>query len=127
MQELETVAALEQHLGAGLPLTNVILQGLDLRGRESLLEGQDVSGALFLGCTLGAERVQALLAGGAMVFPPFRGLPYSPYRAQLYTPEELYAGFDPQVPASYADTLDARVYAHWVERGKANPPSLLET
>ena len=127
MQELETLAALERHLAEGRSLANVILQGLDLTGREALLQGQDVTGALFLGCVLGAGQVQALLAAGAMVFPPFRGLPYSPYRGQLYTPDELYAGFDPRLPASYADTLDARVYAHWVARGRANPPSLLET
>jgi len=62
-----------------------------------------------------------------MVFPPFSGLPYSPYRSTLYTPEELYAGFDPARPESYADTPDARIYAHWSSRGGANPPSLLET
>ncbi len=127
MQELESVAALEQHLAEGRSLANVILQGLDLTGCEALLRVQDVSGSLFLGCVLTPGQVQALLAAGAMVFPPFRGLPYSPYRSRLYTPGELYAGFDPQVPASYADTLDARVYAHWVAHGRGNPPSLLET
>jgi predicted Rossmann-fold nucleotide-binding protein len=62
-----------------------------------------------------------------MVFPPFSGLPYSPYRGSLYTPEELYAGFDPARPESYADTPDARIYAHWHSRGGAHPPVLLDT
>jgi len=127
MLELESLPALEQHLAAGAPLANVILQGLDLRGYTQRLRGQDVSGALFLGCELEAQLSQELVAAGAMVFPPFRGLPYSPYRGHLYTAEELYAGFDPRAPATYADTLDARVYAHWVAQGRGNPPSLLET
>ena len=127
MHELETVDALERHLAAGRPLRDVILQGLDLRGREALLRGHDVAGAVFLGCELAPEALQALVRDGAMVFPPFRGLPYSPYRGALYTPDELYAGFDPAVPASYARTLDARVYAHWVACGRGNPPSLLGT
>jgi predicted Rossmann-fold nucleotide-binding protein len=62
-----------------------------------------------------------------MVFPPFMGLPYVPYRSSLYTPEELYAGFEPAQPESYAQTLDARIYAHWVGQGRTNPPSILET
>lgn len=127
MTEIETLTAFQQHLSGGKSLSNAILQGLDLRDHDEALLRADLTGTVFLGCLLDASVLPQVIGRGAMVFPPFSGLPYSPYRASLYTPEELYAGFDPARPESYADTLDARVYAHWNSRGGANPPSLLET
>ncbi|HZI07665.1 MAG TPA: hypothetical protein VEZ71_26850 [Archangium sp.] len=127
MVEIETLVAFEQHLAGGKSLANIILQGLDLTGQTRVLLSADLSGTVFLGCQLETQALQTVLAHGAMVFPPFSGLPYSPYRGGLYSPEELYAGFDPSHPESYADTPDARIYAHWNSRGGANSPSLLET
>ncbi|WP_223643032.1 LOG family protein [Corallococcus sp. EGB] len=127
MTELETLAAFEQYLREGRSLANVVLQGLDLRAWSDALLGADLPGTVFLGCLLEPATLHQVLERGAMVFPPFSGLPYCPYRGSLYTPEELYAGFDPTLPETYADTLDARVYAHWSSRGGAHPPSILET
>ncbi|ATB32344.1 LOG family protein [Melittangium boletus] len=127
MTEIESLAAFEQHLTGGKSLSNVILQGLDLMEQGEVLLRADLSGSVFLGCLLDARILQEVIGRGAMVFPPFSGLPYSPYRGGLYTPEELYAGFDPAHPESYADTPDARIYAHWNSRGGPNPPSILET
>ena len=100
---------------------------MDLTGHTRALLGADLMGTAFLGCQLEKEALEAVLARGAMVFPPFSGLPYSPYRGSLYTPEELYAGFDPARPESYADTPDARIYAHWSAQGGVHTPSLLHT
>jgi predicted Rossmann-fold nucleotide-binding protein len=127
MIELETIDAFERHLRSGAPFSNVVIQGLDLRGFTRELSSAPLAGAAFMGCQLEQEALQAALAHGAMVFPPFLGLPYVPYRGSLYTPEELYAGFEPAQPESYAGTLDARIYAHWSAQGRANPPSILET
>ena len=127
MTEIESLAAFEQHLTGGRSLSNVILQGLDLMERGEVLLRADLTGTVFLGCQLDARSLQEVIGRGAMVFPPFSGLPYSPYRGGLYTPEELYAGFDAAHPESYADTPDARIYAHWNSRGGPNPPSILET
>lgn len=127
MTEIESLAALEQHLSGGRSLANVILQGLELTDRSEALLRSDLTGTVFLGCQLDPLTLRTVIERGAMVFPPFSGLPYSPYRGALYTPEELYEGFDPAHPESYADTPDARVYAHWNSRGGPNPPSILET
>jgi predicted Rossmann-fold nucleotide-binding protein len=127
MTELETLAAFELHLREGRSLANVILQGLDLTAFSEALLRSDLSGTVFLGCLLEPATLQRVIERGAMVFPPFSGLPYCPYRGTLYSAEELYAGFDPSRPETYADTLDARIYAHWNSRGGPNPPSILET
>lgn len=36
--------------------------------------------------------------------------PVLPFRSSLYTPDEVFAGFDPARPGSYADTPDFRAY-----------------
>ncbi|WNG30085.1 hypothetical protein F0U62_43280 [Cystobacter fuscus] len=126
MVEIESIVAFEQHLAAGKSLANVILQGLDLSDQGRALLSADLTGTVFLGCLLDKDTLTAVGSRGAMIFPPFSGLPYFPYRPQLYTPEELYAGFEPARPESYADTPDARIYAHWQSRGGANPPSMLD-
>ncbi|HZI15478.1 MAG TPA: hypothetical protein VE153_34220 [Myxococcus sp.] len=127
MIELETIEAFERHLKAGAHLSNVVIQGLDLRRYTRELATAELAGTVFLGCELEKEALQSALAHGAMVFPPFSGLPYLPYRGGLYTPEELYAGFDPARPESYEDTPDARIYAHWASHGRGSPPTILET
>jgi predicted Rossmann-fold nucleotide-binding protein len=125
--EIESLAAFEQHLADGRSLARVVFQGVDLMAHGEVLLRSDLSGTVFLGCLLEPTTLPKVIERGAMVFPPFTGLPYSPYRGSLYTPEELYAGFDAAHPESYADTPDARVYAHWSASGGAHPPSILET
>jgi predicted Rossmann-fold nucleotide-binding protein len=127
MTEIETIQAFERHLRGGNSFRNVVIQGLDLRGFTRELAAASLEGSIFMGCELEKEALRAALLQGAMIFPPFLGLPYQPYRSRLYTVEEIYAGFDPARPETYAETPDARIYAHWVMQGRATPSSILET
>ncbi|HVG58680.1 MAG TPA: hypothetical protein VNA24_09005 [Hyalangium sp.] len=127
MTEIETTEAFERHLRSGSSFRNVVIQGLDLRGFTREMVAASFEGAAFMGCELEQEALRAALLQGAMIFPPFLGLPYLPYRSRLYTIEEIYAGFDPARPETYAETPDARIYAHWVMQGRATPTSILET
>ncbi|WP_342381314.1 hypothetical protein NVS55_16785 [Myxococcus stipitatus] len=127
MIELETPEAFERHLRSGASLSHVVIQGLDLRRYTRELSTVALAGTVFLGCELEKDALQAALAHGALVFPPISGVPYHPYRGSLYTPEELYAGFDPAHPETYEATLDARIYRHWEAHGRGTPPTLLET
>ena len=125
MIELESLTELDEHLAGGGSLEGAVLQGLDLRGRS--LRGLSVQGAVLLGCKLDPAVVQETVAAGALVFPEIGGLPYKPYRGALYTVEELYECFDRHRPESYQACLDARVYQHWQQTGRAAPAHLLET
>ncbi len=87
------------------------VQDVDLTGRDDVLTDLDAHGSLFLGCTISDPVAERLRAGGALVFPAVPDVPFDPWRAQLYTPAELYAGLD----EGYDHTLDARVYA-WSRR-----------
>ncbi len=119
--EFESLHALDGHLAARQRLAGAVFQSLDLRERTEALVAESLRGAIFLGCTLSPEALDHALRTGAMVFGAPPELPYRPYRNALYTVDELYAGFDAARPGSYADTLDARVYAHYLDRGGPRP------
>jgi predicted Rossmann-fold nucleotide-binding protein len=110
--EIETIEALEDHLAAGLPMGNVVVQGLDLTGLATSLDGLDLAGTVFLGGQLAQSTYERACADGAVIFRPPLATPFSPYRSQLYTAQELFGAFDPAEPATYANTLDERIYRY---------------
>lgn len=127
MREIHTLDDLTLLLASGPgPLNDVVLCGLDLRAHGPALLGRDLRGLVLLGCALEPPDLMAMIGAGALVFPPITGLPYEPWRTTLYTPEELFAGFTPDDPCTYCDTLDARVYRHFRATAGADEPSLLE-
>src|SRR5262245_51473584 len=92
------------------------VRGLDLRDQTVALLHRDPAGSLFLGCAFGSEAREHLLDGGALVFPGVPGAPIDPYRGELYSADELYAGLRTD---GYAETLDARAYA-WSQQRNAD-------
>ena len=68
-------------------------------------------GAERLGGRLDEQVEDHLRAHGAIVFPADHRAPVDPYRARLYTPQELYAGL---AEDGYDATVDARAY-RWFE------------
>ncbi|WP_151525248.1 LOG family protein [Serinicoccus kebangsaanensis] len=88
------------------------VQGLDLTAdRDLLLARDDLADLVVLGGRLDTEIEAHLREAGALVFPSAPHAPVDPYRAHLYTAEELYAGLADE---GYATTLDARAY-RWFE------------
>ncbi len=83
--------------------------------------GRDViccrfSDCIFFGCTM-PEEVRRCLGEDCYFFPKMNVL-YNMFRASLYSPAELYRGFDTKDPDSYSACFDARVYAHYMNKGK---------
>ena len=97
------------------------VRDVDLSGRTSALLALDPAGALVLGCALEPTGDRHLRERGAVVFPDVPDVPVDPYRADLYTPDELYAPVvEGGATANYEDTLDARVYA-WSQSPGGRP------
>jgi predicted Rossmann-fold nucleotide-binding protein len=105
-------------------MTGWRLQGLDLTGLGDQLRTLDPAGSLFLGVTLDDEDAEWLREHGALVFPHIPELPFDPYRGELYTPDELYAGLD---DGRYGATPDARIYAWSRQRGRDPTRALSRT
>jgi predicted Rossmann-fold nucleotide-binding protein len=107
--EIESLDEFDHHVAAGQPLTQCVLKDIDLRERSAVLERAELTRAVFLGCLLTPESLAAVQRSRALVFPPIEGIPFDPYRAHLYTVDDLYGGFDPNEPDGYRHTLDARI------------------
>ncbi|MFT5106481.1 MAG: putative Rossmann-fold nucleotide-binding protein [Pseudoalteromonas tetraodonis] len=96
-------------------LSGCVVQGLDLRSQSSCLGKANVGGAVFLGCHFGSSAEEEdLRKRGALIFPRFNGLPYNPYRPQLYTRAELIEGYSAEEDLS----ADKQIYDHFVSNGK---------
>jgi predicted Rossmann-fold nucleotide-binding protein len=105
------------------------LQALDLRSVTGLDTPDAIGfgGCLFLGCELTAAQAGALTLGGAMVLHDGSHRPFSLHRARLYTPDELFAGFDPADGDGWQATFDARVYRHFLDAGGNHPADIAES
>lgn len=91
--EIENLKDLDAALTSGQPLTGLRLQDLDLTAYEApLLTRTDVEGLVVLGGRLPPALDAHLRAHRALIFPTDPAAPVDPYRATLYSPEELYAG-----------------------------------
>ncbi len=111
-REVEDRTTWSRLLAAPEPLHGLRLQGLDLtRDRELLLAREDLHDIVVLGGRLDHEVEEHLRTHGAIVFPVDPRAPVDPYRARLYTPQELYAGLEEE---GYEATVDARAY-RWFE------------
>jgi predicted Rossmann-fold nucleotide-binding protein len=107
-REIESLEELDQLVAAGATsMRHWRLQSLDLRARGEVLRRLDARGALLLGCLLDPDDEARLRRQGALVFPRVPDVPVNPYRASLYSPDELYRDLD----QGYDATLDARAYA----------------
>ncbi|MHC5903332.1 LOG family protein [Streptomyces sp. S6] len=114
-REIESLAEFDEVLATAGTLAGYRVQAVDLTARTDALLATDTTGAVFLGCLLTPAADTHVRAAGALVFPPVPGLPFDPYRALLYTPDELFDG----LPDGYEATPDARTYA-WFQETKAN-------
>lgn len=114
--EVEDLDSFDRLLHAGaVDLHGWHAQSLDLRGRAAALERVQVEGAIFLGCAFDEGVEDLLRRRGALIFPRLESVPFDPYRATLYAPEELYAGL---ADAPYEALPDARIYQWSIQPGQ---------
>ena len=110
-ENLDSEAALKARLKAGKDFSNIVIQNIDLRKLDGELAGKAWENSVFLGCHLGPIMAARAVECAALIFPPFDGKDYDPYRSTLYKVAELYRGFDPaDAQASYAQTPDYKVF-----------------
>lgn len=118
--DIETLDELDRRLAAGASsLQGWRLRRLDLTGHAEALGRCRLRGATFLGCTFATGDAERVEAHGGLVLPELTEAPVDVYRADLYTPEELYD--DPD----YRRSLDARAYA-WSQRPPSSEEALAE-
>lgn len=114
--EIDTPDRLTLLLQRELHINQHVFLNLDFAPLADLASMRTFSDCIFLGCELPAE-VCRQLDESCMVLPDIR-VPYDIYRSTLYSPMELYAGFDPSQPDTFDECFDSRVYRHYLKQGK---------
>jgi len=130
--EFESLEALDNYLAQdGLDPTTALLgaafQHLDLRNHTEALLASSLYGALFLDCTLSQAARDHADASGALFFPAMPNLPFNPYHNRLYSPTELMEGFVHGSSTGFAQTLDSKIYEHYMATGGPHSEDLYET
>ncbi|MEZ5324184.1 MAG: hypothetical protein R3F19_03880 [Verrucomicrobiales bacterium] len=106
---------------------NLVFQVLDLRSHDdqmaALVHASSMEdGCVYLGCELGPRLADAAARHHSLIFPDLPGRPFKPFRHELYTPEELFAGLDHEHPQSYYETPDWRSYLSYLEVDEEHKP-----
>ncbi len=119
--EIESTTELRRHIEAVGHLSDVVVQGLDLRtdGVGDAVRSVSAENACFLGCKLAPEVEAHIQQTGGVIFPAFVGIPFNAYRAALYTPDELMDGYVRGDRDSFSGTTDGQIYAYYQERKSA--------
>jgi predicted Rossmann-fold nucleotide-binding protein len=126
MIEIDTAEQARAWLELGKLRSEAAFQAVDLRQLEGFETGT-FDGCLFLSCTLTDAQAGFLTTTGATVIRDDPARPFTAHRARLYTPDELFAGFDRSDRDGYEATFDASVYRHWVDTGRQYPASIGES
>jgi len=90
---------------------------LDLTETEIDWVALSCKNTTWLGCRFPEGVSKKLQKKGALVFPKISGLPYNPYRSNLYTWNELLDGYDDKADNS----KDFSIYSHFTST-RHNPP-----
>lgn len=95
-------------------LRRFAFQNVNFCDAEELALSHSYRECLFLSCRLpmGLKRQSR-----DCLFLPNMGETFG-FPSHLYSPEELYEGFDPEKPKSYEKCYDGRVYRHYLKKGK---------
>jgi hypothetical protein len=103
-----------------------VIQDLDLTAASAEIAKRDLAGCAFLGCVMAPDLAKAAGEAHCLVLPPIAAsdeAPFNPYSVSMYTPGELYEGYDPDDAGSYDKYFDRKVYLSYMSLG---PPAELK-
>lgn len=115
-QEIENEEELSELLTNSQQIRSYAFQSINFQKVENLLTGKNFDDCIFLGCAFPLS-FEKLLYTNNLVFPVI-DIPFNPYRGSLYDRLTLMEEYIPGNPESYENTLDKRVYNHYMEQGK---------
>ena len=125
MKEIHSEVELKKYINENGGLNNVVIQDLDFTGNQKILNDLSVDGSFFLGCRIDADLMHKLHGLGAYVLPQVPYLPFRPFRAGLYTHEELFDNFNLIDPCTYCKCTDSIIYNYWKENGGSETRSIV--
>ena len=114
--EIDSPDQLGLLLQRGTRINQYVFRNLDFTPVKEMAAKTIFTDCIFLGCTI-PESIHTTLDSSCMFFSQI-DVPYNIHRSKLYSPEELYAGYDPARPETQATCCDGRIYSHYLAQGK---------
>ena len=102
--EIDSPDQLGTLLQSNAQINKYVFRNLDFTPIKEMVAKSIFTDCIFLGCTL-PDAMHEALDSSCMIFSQI-DVPYNVHRSKLYSPEELYAGYDPARPETQA-TCDA--------------------
>ena len=124
MVEIENNVDFLNWLSVGESRPTAAIQGLFLQAYTTDILGSRFKDSLFLSCDLEASAISHLISTGAHVVPNLTGFEFPLHRPKLYSPMEIFAGFDPSQANGYEGTFDYKVYKQYSEIHKKRSDSI---
>ncbi len=100
---------------SGMTLINIDLNDAGINWND-----YSVNNTVFLGCSFSEEDEILVRKKGGIIYPAMEGLPYNPYRKELYTWQELMEGYSFENDRS----ADLKIYRHFSK--SRNNPDIIE-
>ena len=124
MKEIESLSEFKDWLHKGINYEAAV-KNLDLIPFEKEILNHKFNGSLFLGCELSQHAAGCITCSDGMVISNRDDILFELHRSKLYTPMELFKGFDIQNKDGYKSTYDYKVYEDYVKSGMETPNSIL--
>lgn len=126
MKEIETIQNFKEWLHQGVPHEAAVKE-LDLTSFENNILKHNFNGCLFLGCDLSNHSSGFISCHGGMVISNRKDVFFEVFRSKLYSPKELFKGFDPKKEDGYKCTYDYKIYEDYIKAGMDTTKSILVT
>lgn len=113
--EIDSQSELSKLLNTTKEISHHVFQALDFRNID--ISNYKFSDNIFLGCSVSQTLLDSY--GLENVFIPIlEGVPYNSFINELYDKNSLLGGYELGNPESYNNSLDKRVYDHYISTGK---------
>lgn len=115
-KEIESIEELKLLLEKKSNIKAYAFQNIDFSQYSKVFFDVSFEDCIFLGCKIPAEDI-GKLSNGNYLFPQLN-VPYNCYPANLYSIDTLYENYITGQPESYKQTLDGKIYKHYISTGK---------
>lgn len=95
---------------------HVAFQGLDFNKASRSIGQCTFKDCIFLGCVI-PDEIMHRIGSDCLIFPDL-DMHFKTFPSGLYNANSLYAGFDPDNEASFAECYDSVVYNNYIAAGK---------
>lgn len=124
MREIDNLNDFKNWLKDGV-IEKCAIQSIDIKDHESEILNLNFKDSIYLGCKMSNISSGHIAKTGGLVINNREDLSFKAHKSKLYSPEELFKGFNLEDPQGYEKTYDYSIYKEYLETGKENPSSML--